>query len=376
VLWIDRDADLGEAVAALSGAPSYFIDTEFESTRKQTTLSVIQLSAGREIFLFDALKLSQLGPLGEVLFRSDAEWVLHAGLQDVDLLLKRFGKSDPPRLFDTQIAWSLVSAEANVSLIYLQYVLLNLRSMKSHQADDWMRRPLPPSQLEYAAADIEHLPELHQRLGNQLTALDRREMVYEVSRELLQPRVEPMAELSMKSFRNAWQLEPPNQAALRALVRWYNGLSPRERTRAPQTKTLLSIAVRLPRNSGDLSRIKGVPAGFAHSSGRALVSLMQDAVDNARRGDFEQIDPAPYATFDDILWDAWIGGLRAKVCAELHVSPELAFPNRVVSSWREQLKQHGESYAPELLDGWRKTLFSDAVRRYADDSSHAVSGGG
>src|SRR5690606_14709067 len=146
------------------------------------------------------------------------EWVLHAGLQDVELLLERFRKPKPPKLFDTQIAWALLGAEASVSLAYLQYQILGLRTMKTHQADDWMRRPLPDAQLRYAASDIEHLPEIYRVLNGRLVEANRLGLVPELCHEMLWPKPELPPALTLASFRNAWQLHPKNQAVLRFLI--------------------------------------------------------------------------------------------------------------------------------------------------------------
>ena len=174
-------------------------------------------------------------------------------------------------MFDTQVAWALLGAEYSVSLSYLQYRLLGIRTGKAHQADDWKRRPLPASQLAYAAADIVHLPELRRLLGERTAELGREQMVIEASRETVWPEPEPPMPLSLESFRNAWQLEEKNQAALRALIEWFNALDARQRSRAPEPKTLLSIAARLPENVADLGR-----SHFGDVVGRAESQSVED----------------------------------------------------------------------------------------------------
>jgi ribonuclease D len=324
-----------------------------------------------EAMLFDALKLTRLSELGPVLLRDGVEWVLHAGLQDVELLLECFRLPRPPTLFDTQVAWALLGPEANTSLAYLQFRLLGVRSMKSHQADNWMRRPLPPPQLEYAAKDIEHLPALYLQLVEQLEGSGRREAVALACREALWPKPELPPELSLASFRNAWQLEPQNQAALRHLIDWYNGLPAWERERAPVPKTMLSIASRLPRTAKDLLRIKGLPPQFGSGYAEAMVRGMTRAVAAANDAEFVRIDPEPYATFDEILLDSWLTSLRATVSCAANVAPELAFPARV----QRQLKQaavNGEAQTiPDLLEGWRRDLLAQGARTFVTEHPFA-----
>ncbi len=354
---IDDDAGFDRAKQALADAQTYFIDTEFESTRKRTTLSVVQISCGDEIFLLDALNLKRLPELGDVVLRDGVTWVLHAGLQDVELLLQCFRKPKPPRLFDTQVAWALLGPEPSVSLAYLQFKLLDIRSMKTHQADDWMRRPLPQSQLEYAASDIVHLPPMHAKLSQRLNELSRGDAVTEACHELLWPKPELPGPLSLSSFRNAWQLKPKNQAILRYLIDWYNELPNFERERAPQGKALLSIASRAPKTAKDLLRIKGVPPGLGRGHAETLVRGLTAAVKASDGSEFEQIDPMPYATFEEIELDGWLQFFRSWVSARANVAPELALPTRLMKALKTEVLDNGDRKSVlTQLDGWRKPL--------------------
>jgi ribonuclease D len=362
--WVDDDDELRSVVEALRGAATYFIDTEFESARRQTTLSVIQVSAGEEIYLLDALRLRTLEPIAAVVARAESEWVLHAGLQDVELLLDRFEAKEPPRLFDTQVAWAMQGPEAGVSLAYLKYKVLGIRSMKTHQAEDWMRRPLPRSQLAYAAADVEHLPAIHKALSQRLQELDRADLVDQVSREFLCPVAEPPADLSMSSFRNAWQLEPRNQAALSFVIEWHNGLSSHDRKRCPPTKTLLAIASRLPPTVKDLKRLKGVPAQFPDHLATSLVRGLL-ATTKAKEADFERIDPPAYGSFQEIALDAWLASLRAQVCAEVSMAPEVAFPSRMLKRIKPALLESANPAALLAeLSGWRDRVLGSATQAF------------
>lgn len=363
--FIERDEDLPAAIEHLQGAPVFYIDTEFDATRRQTTLSVIQVSRGDEIFLFDALSLTQLAQLGEVMVRDDVEWVLHAGLSDVELMLEKFRKPKPPKLFDTQVAWALLGPEMSVSLAYLQYQILGIRTMKTHQADDWMRRPLPEAQLRYAASDIEHLPTIYDVLRERLVAVGRHGLVAELCHEMLWPKPELPPPLTLSSFRNAWQLHPNNQAALRFLMDWYNALPAWERDRVPQSKTLLSIASRMPRNSPDLLRIKGVPANFNRAHAETIVRGIHRAVREVTPDQFVQIDPQPYATFDEIRLEAWLSYVRAEASAEVGIAPDLLLPARLIRDMKERVvEKRDRSALLECLEGWRAELVRSPLERF------------
>jgi ribonuclease D len=365
MLFVDSRAALELAVQALAGAPRVYLDTEFESTRDGTTLCLLQLSRGDEIFLIDALGLSSLTPLASVLGSESVEWVLHAGQQDVPLVVSRVGLETRPRVFDTQVAWALLGPEYSVSLSYLVYRVLGVRTGKSHQADDWRRRPLPASQLAYAASDIEHLPAIFRELEARAQSVGRSEALRLASAEILWPSSEAAAQLSLESFRNAWQLDRHGQAALRFLVSWYNGLDARGRASAPEPKTLLSIAGRLPETAAELSRIKGVPKRFSAEQGERFAGQLVRATAVANAADFVPIDPPPYATFDEIRIDGWLAHARAEVAADVGIAPELAFPGRVLRRMKSAIERSGQRVAgAEALDGWRGELLSEAYLRY------------
>ena len=363
---IASQSELSLLGKTLAGAGTLFLDTEFESNRSGTELCLLQVSTGSQIFLIDAILLRDLTPLAAAFLQSPL-WVLHAGQQDVTLLSNRLELKAKPRVFDTQIAWSLVTVEHSVSLAYAQFRTLGLRATKAHQADDWVRRPLPASQLAYAAADVQHLPDLYESLSQRARSLGRAELVPIASAESVWPDALPAPTLSLDSFRNAWQLDHRGQAALRYLIQWFNRLPERERESAPENKTLLSLAGRLPRSVDDLQRIKGVPRSWSRDLAQGLVTGLTQAAESADATNFVPIEPAAYATKDELRIDGWLAAARARVCASLEVAPELALPSRVMKSLRGRALSHGVERLGDGLDGWRRALLSEPLNQFAAD---------
>ena len=357
-------SDLAALNQALRGAEVLFLDTEFESNRSGIELCLLQVSDGQQIYLVDAIALRDLSPLGEA-FQSGGLWVLHAGQQDVMLLGDRLRLRTRPRVFDTQIAWSLCTVEHSVSLAYAQFRALGLRGTKAHQADDWVRRPLPASQLAYAAADVEHLPDLYRFLSQRLTELGRLDLVPIASAESVWTETAAPTVLALESFRNAWQLDHRGQAALRYLIQWFNALPERDREQAPENKTLLSLASRLPRSVDDLQRIKGVPRAWSRELSQTLVTGLTRAAESADATSFVPIDPPAYATKQELSIDGWLAAARADLCVSLEVAPELALPSRIMKGLRSQLLNHGTEHLADALDGWRRTLLAAPLVRFA-----------
>jgi ribonuclease D len=364
---VDTPAGLSGAVRALEGADRLYLDTEFESARGRCTLSLLQVSRGERVYLVDALRLTDLGPLRAVLNTAGTEWVVHAGRQDVELIQRRLALVGRAPVFDTQVAWALLTAEAAVSLAYLSYKLLGIRAGKALQTDDWMRRPLTDPQLEYAASDVEHLPDLFAHLDREARARRRGELVRLATCDQLWPEAEPPEKLTLASFRNAWQLGPESQAALRALVDWHASLDPDSRADGPDARALTAMAARLPATAAELERLRGVPRRWAAQHAEQVISIMSEAARTAAHSEFVTLVPSPYATFFDYRLDAWLHAMRAELCEQLQAAPELVLPRRLLSRIGQAVV--GGATAADLsrvITGWRATLLGGAVERYVE----------
>ena len=369
---VEDERGLADAVSVLEseldpsspGPQPLYVDTEFESGRQGIRLCLLQLSLGHSIFLFDALRLPTLAPLGPLLSRPNLLWVLHAGLQDLRLIEQEVGTA-PNQLLDTQVAWALLGPEYSVSLAYLEYKVRGIRADKGHQADDWVRRPIPRSQLDYAAQDVAHLPAIFGHIRERLLDLDRLDIAIAASLATLSPEPEAPRLLGIGSFRNAWQLSPEGLTALASLVAFHNELSPDEQGAIGEPKVLMSLAARLPKTKDDLVRIKGVNRSLAERHGARILALIQSA---RERGPAASVvlEPPAYGSFEEHRLDAWITTLRAEVCTTLSVAPELALPNRLT---RRMLDAYASGGIPALLgglSGWRQGLLKAEVARFCE----------
>jgi ribonuclease D len=371
--YIEDPKGLEDALAQLSGATHLYLDTEFESTREHIRLCLLQVGTPRGIFLIDAIKLPNLRILADVF--ANATWVVHAGTQDVPLILRAVGLTDLTRIFDTQIGYALVTAEANVSLAYLTYKLVGKREGKAHQADDWTRRPLSPEQLSYAAKDVEELPRIMDAIERRASGIDSRrfEAIFEASRESLAPSPRARTTLTLDMFRNAWQLGVAEQAGLRFLMDWFNELSLEEQEDAPDAKVLFSMASRMPTTRDVLLQLRGVPRGFAQRHHKRILDGLAEAARTSRQGGFVPIEPPPYATFEEFRVEAWLLSLRATLCEDLKVAPDFVLPSRILRDLRGALGRmdgtRGETPTRDLtstLTGFRESLLASPMKALCD----------
>jgi ribonuclease D len=166
-LWIDDAAGLASLIAELEGEPVYGLDTEFHRERTYFPhLALVQIAWSRGIAVVDPIAVD-VAPLARVL-EGPGLMIGHALEQDLEVLRLACG-TRPARLFDTQLASAFVGL-GFAALSRLVTALTGATLAKGDRLTDWTRRPLDASQIAYAAADVEHLLELHEKLGERAAA--------------------------------------------------------------------------------------------------------------------------------------------------------------------------------------------------------------
>ncbi|MFD1814014.1 HRDC domain-containing protein [Rhodococcus gannanensis] len=164
---VDTPRAVAEAAARLAGGTGPLaVDAERASGfRYSNRAYLLQFRrAGAGTVLVDPIPVTDdLGPLADAI--NPLEWVLHSADQDLpglaDLGLR------PSTLYDTELAGRLAGFD-RVGLAAVVERLLGLELTKGHGADDWSRRPLPESWLNYAALDVEVLVELREAMAAEL----------------------------------------------------------------------------------------------------------------------------------------------------------------------------------------------------------------
>lgn len=151
---------------------------------------------GSGTFLFDPPAVGRFDELNDAI--AGDEWVLHAATQDLTCL--REVGLDPVSIFDTELAARLLGLP-RVGLGTVVEELLGVHLAKEHSAADWSTRPLPEPWLQYAALDVELLPDLRDAIAGLLaeagkTDIARQEFADELTRELVVARHEPWRRLS------------------------------------------------------------------------------------------------------------------------------------------------------------------------------------
>ncbi len=163
--FIDQAPQLASLFAALDGVGEVALDTEADNLfRYRTRVCLLQLMAGRQIYLVDLLAPMKLDGLWS---RLAAKLLVMHG-SDFDLrLLHDFCQFQAHSLFDTMMAAQLLNLP-RIGLASLLERYFGVQLAKDGQKANWSRRPLPPKLVDYAALDVFHLPALRDLLRSEL----------------------------------------------------------------------------------------------------------------------------------------------------------------------------------------------------------------
>ncbi|WP_115046742.1 ribonuclease D [Xanthomonas arboricola] len=218
--WITHPSELTERLQA--SRPSRIgLDTEFIRERTYwPQLALVQMAIGEEILLIDPLIPGMNEALKAWLTATDIVKVMHSASEDLVTFKCACGVLPRP-LFDTQIAAALAGVGGGMGYQKLVQEVTGTLLSKGETRSDWMRRPLSPAQLEYAADDVRYLFAIHDELTRRLTEQDRLGWLAEDAERLLATVEHDDGERwPHVSLRTAQFLEPAAQRRLLRLLRW------------------------------------------------------------------------------------------------------------------------------------------------------------
>lgn len=260
--YIDTQDALQHLVQTLSQESIIAIDTESNSLyayREQVCL--IQISTRTADFIVDTVTLDDISPLYDIFTRPDIEKVFHAAEYDIICLKRDYGIT-VRNLFDTMYAVHLLG-EKKLGLNDLIQAHFGVKLDKSHQLDDWGKRPLAQESLHYAQMDTHYLITLRDYCMEHLQALnslaEAREVFDDVTRS--EPRE---IEFDPEGY---WRIVRPNQlskkemAVLSELYIWREKIAEAENYppyKVVDNRLLIALAKEAPTTWRQLQEIKGI----------------------------------------------------------------------------------------------------------------------
>ena len=360
--WIDTQDGLVELVDELIEMPRYALDTEFHRERTYfPKLALIQIAwwpdgtnEKQELVLVDPLKLD-VADLSR-LFATDTLCVIHAAQQDLDVLTHAVG-AVPKTLFDTQIAGGFVGY-GTPSLVALLQGEIGISPAKGDRLTDWLRRPLTDNQCQYAAADVEYLLDVHDRLVAKLEAMGRLGWVQEACEEL---RTRPISGSAPQDawlrLKDARSLRPKGRAIAQALAAWREERAMRVDIPVRQVfpdLAILGVSQRAPSTLQDLRQARGVDD--RHAKG-AIADEILAAVERGK----DATPPESPKSTDDLdrslrpaitLISAWVSQIARD---ERIDTAMLATRSDIVALLRDDDDAR-------LAQGWRAELLGQGIR--------------
>lgn len=355
--WIDSPDALR---ARLASKPARIgLDTEFIRERTYwPKLALVQIAlpqadGGIDILLVDPLVPGMNEALAPLLADTSVLKIMHSPSEDLIALRQACGEVPRP-LFDTQAAAALAGVGAGLGYQKLVAEITGVALAKGETRSDWMRRPLSPSQLEYAADDVLHLFELHDALTAKLDALGRTAWLQADMARTVELAVEdPIDRWPHLAMRSAQFIDRDAQARLLRLLRWRD--SHAREADLPRSWVLDNELAATLARTVPTSRDAVADAIRAHPKGpRKLV----DAIWTALGTPLDDEADAPDATIAERRDKSRIKALQDAVSRR---AAELGVADAVLASRRtlEPLLDTGEW--PDALQGWRREQLEAAL---------------
>ena len=354
--WIDSESALSAWIPAAAAPTVIGLDTEFMRTDTfYARLALVQAEIGERIGVIDAPALHEHAALAACLADPRTTCVMHSASEDLEAL-STILPDGPANLFDTQIAAAMCGLGPGLSYQKLVAALLGVDLPKGETRSDWLRRPLTPAQLEYAAQDVEHLAQVHTMLAQKLDALGRGEWLAEDSRRLVEKvcRAEPDPQ-PQRAFPRASEWPHESQAMLRRILLWREAKAralDKPRSWILDDARILDLAARRPVDGAELfERCRGLRA-MRGPQREELLEILHLPLS------VQELDCAPIPPPLSGVQRRKVSDLRDAVAA---IAQSLDIPDGLLCPRRHLEALVADGIWPSALEGWRKPLLHDAL---------------
>ncbi len=347
--WIAEPDVLAARIAGWKGIDAIALDTEF--IRERTwwpQLALVQLAAPGEdtALLVDPTVPGMAAALRPLLADPAVLKLMHSASEDLQALLAGC-EVVPSPYFDTQVAATLCGIGAGMGYQKLVETLLGVALPKSETRSDWLKRPLSPSQLEYAADDVLHVHALHAILRERLRELGREAWLAEdCARAVANAADDTPDPWPHLALRGAQFIDAAAQARLCRMLRWREAQArSSDRPKGWILDNELAIA---------LARKPPVDIGAFN----ALLDATPKAPRKGRGGLWDALNAAPTADDRDMPLAAAPDGadkqrLKALQDAVAGEAARLGIDPGVLASRRTLEALMDPKRRPAALTGWR-----------------------
>lgn len=277
---IETQDDLERLVDTLIDQSLIAIDTESNSLYAyQEQVCLIQLSTRSHDYIVDPLMIQDMRPLGKLTKFKHIEIVFHAAEYDIMCMKRDFG-FEFNNLFDTMMAARI----CGIKLVGLGNLLKHYAGVtvdKSHQKDNWGKRPLAAESLQYAQMDTHYLPFLRDELYNELKSLGRLDEAAESFEAICDVPASTRKSSDPEGF---WKIGTPNMLnatetlILRELYDLRESISQQENLpsfRVLSNKILVALSRSTPSTIAEVKLIKGISPRQIRKYGQDIISAIK-----------------------------------------------------------------------------------------------------
>lgn len=338
------------------------VDTEFVWERTYApALCLVQLATAERLAVIDPLSGAPLDPVAKLMADPAVEKVMHAPSGDLAAFVLHHDVR-PRNVFDTQVAAGFAGYGGSPSLERLLDQAVGVRLRHDEGFTDWSRRPLTPTQIEYAADDVRHLLPAARALRARLAGQGRQAWVDE---EMAQrygdgAKLVQDPELAWRRVSGRGRLRGEQVSALAAAAAWREREARRRDLPASwliKDATLIEIARRRPRTARDAESIRGLQLrkGAQLEGLLAAVAAAGPPPSGASEGDL----PGEVRRRVRVVLPLASAVLQAR-CAEAGVASELVATRAELEALIASQAMGGDGGHP-LLSGWRRELAGESL---------------
>ena len=335
------------------------VDTEFVRERTYYPCpGLIQVADNHGVVIIDPLGISDFGPLKDVLLDPSIVKLTHACDEDLEVLELLTGVT-ACNVFDTQLAGAFAGYGFSLGYRNLVEVLLDVVLDKDETRSDWLKRPLSPSQLRYAALDVMYLLPMYERLSREIATLGRSAWYKEEFEHRRRARtVDKLPEAAYLRIRGREGLRSTERAVLRALCQWRETeamVRNIPRRHLLRDEVLLKLASDLVLDASALSNIDGLSERTRTRYGQALLTCIGSARTETSAHTDDPINLRSYAG----QMKRWKGIARSVADAH-NLPPELLANRRALEELLICVMKNKVSI-PTIFQGWRFEIITETL---------------
>jgi ribonuclease D len=353
---------LGPLLDAARAEGRCAIDTEFVWERTYAPgLCLVQIATAERLAVVDPVEGAPLEPVAELMADPAVEKVMHAPSGDLAAFVLHHDVR-PQHVYDTQLAAGFAGYGGTLSLERLLEAAVRVRLRHDEGFTDWQRRPLTPTQVEYAADDVRYLLGAADALRKRLGSQGREAWVAEE----LGARYGPDAAL-VQDPDTAWRrvagrgkVRSEGLAALRAAAAWREREARRRNLPAAwlvKDATLVELARRRPATPNDAENVRGLQI----RRGRQLDELLATLADPGPPPEADAELPGDVRRRIRVVLPLASAVLQAR-CAAAGVASELVATRADLESFIAGQAVDSDRPHP-LLTGWRRELAGESLLR-------------